>query len=130
MTKSWDQVLAALTAAALCAPFIFLAILALRFGAPGSIGDILGSMLYAWMPGFFVASITGLITLPFYYALRRHRAVQWWHAGLAGGIVSGLLSALLGFDSGWISMFATTGLASGVIFRAVLGPDKRDQQQP
>jgi hypothetical protein len=109
-------------------------------GAAAAPTILLGALaLFALPIGFVIALLHVLfLGLPAYLVMRRRWAIDWFHATIAGFVIGAVPLSLwqwltsigdpygsLGISLGVSAMFGALGMLGGAVFRAVLGPPRR-----
>lgn len=123
--------LAAIGAAA-AAPAILAAALMLDDGPFDP--DVIGPFIWVMLPAGLVALVHLALAIPLFRFMQRRGRVNWMTAALSGAVIGAtpltLILLMNGVDltslEAWTpsAIFAGSGLAGGLAFRAVLGPQE------
>jgi hypothetical protein len=126
-----SRIFTATLVASACAPVLIGAAITFRDGpfAPGlDFSMVAGSLLFALLWGFPITLVLLLLTaVPTYFLLRQWSPMEWWHGALAGLIIGGSLGLAGGSGFGGALVSGFTGVACGLLFRLVIGPDARER---
>lgn len=131
---SGRRVILGIIAAAMCAPILFCIGLLLDAAwahPPLDVRTAITSMPFVLLFGFLITIIpTLLFALPAYLLLRLRWPMRWWHAGLAGAAIGAAPIVLSVPNLPELATWAGIGMGSGLVFRAVVGPDRRLAETP